>query len=169
MRELLNIFEKDILKISRYYAKIAKLDEDDLANEGRLAAVKIFDDWNPSKGVELFPFVHERIKWTIIKVSKNLSGAVRIPTYKWSQGVRPSKTTKVEDAVLRTHHNEISIEDKIFLEQVIKNLADRDIKILIMRAVDESLEEIGATFKISKQMVHKAELKAIKKCRELVE
>lgn len=170
--QFLRSIEPAVIRIANRYAAKSGMDADDLANEARLHAVKKLTEYDPAKGVALFPFIHQHMVWRVIRVIKDLAGAARLPKHVWEHGEKPARAISIDDPrFLKPSSRDLQIE--VFektqaVRRALSGLPARDAQILLLRAEDETLPDIGKTLGISKQAVAQAEKKAMHRLREAV-
>jgi len=163
--------ERAVMDIATRYAAKSGVDADDLANEARLRAVIALGEYDPGRG-ELFPFVHQRMVWRVIRVIKDLVGAARLPTFNWERGERPPRATSLDDpGYVPPSSRDVLIdvfEKTQEIRRALAQLPPRDAMILLRRADEATLPESGKEIGISKQAVAQAEKKAMRRLREMM-
>lgn len=187
LRALLASVEPAVQKIAKRFAYISGMDVSGLVADARWAACNAFDDFDPIRaGGHLFPYVHQRINWRLMHITKSEHGVVRMPKKRWDRGLRPKRSLSLSDPTSPREKKSERYVDCLIdehgtpLDHILRRdavaavqwalgqLNPRSAHIVRQRMDDQTLETIGNELGLTRERVRQLEKIAMDRLRVIL-
>ena len=189
IRELVEQMEPAVKRYAAKYARLSKMDVEDLQAEARIAVLHAIQDFDEDKGFAWTTIAFQRIEWWLIRQTKNLSSEVRLPIHKWDAGLRPLKRksgsqpvrsgTGAEDSDATifdlmaddapSAEDELAAEDeRQLVREVLSRMSEKRRSILQGRMEGKTLQEVGDKLGLSRERIRQLEEDAHYQFRRLL-
>jgi RNA polymerase primary sigma factor len=171
----------------RYARRFRSIDFDDALQEARIAAIEALENFDPTLGYRFLTFACRKILWRLNRI-KETGGTIRTPTYAnlakcspdayalasnaWGMRSLDAPTAAtgrpMRDGIKVENDPAREIERREELERLsgaFNVLTTREREVIRRRMGEETLEQIGERFGLTKERIRQIETKAKERLR----